>query len=50
MKNKINKKMMIYSILAFGFVVLSFFVDWLFLIGAVIMVYLNQRELMRKRE
>ena len=44
-QNKINLKVIIYSVLGIGFVALTFFVDWIFIIGAVIMIYLNQREL-----
>ena len=43
---KINKKVILYSIVALGFIALTFLVDWIFIVGAVIMVYLNQRELM----
>jgi hypothetical protein len=46
-KNKINIKIIIYSIIALGFMALTFLVDWMFIIGAVIMVWLNQRELMK---
>ena len=45
---KPNFKVIIYSIIALGFVVLTFLVDWMFIIGAVIMIWLNQRELMKK--
>lgn len=48
-KNKINIKVIIYSIIAIGFLVLTFLVDWMFIIGAVIMMWLNQRELMGNR-
>lgn len=47
---KVNVKVIIYSIIAFGFLGLTFLIDWLFIIGAAIMVYLNQRELMRGEE
>tara|TARA_Y100000310_G_C20354748_1_gene656079 strand:+ start:65 stop:223 length:159 start_codon:yes stop_codon:yes gene_type:complete len=47
MKSKINKRVIIYSIIAFGFLALTFIVDWMFIIGAVIMIFLNQRELMK---
>jgi len=36
-----NPKVVLYSFLALGFVVLTFVVDWIFIIGAVILVYLN---------
>ncbi len=46
---KIKKpKVVIYSLLAFGFIALTFLVDWMFIIGAVILMILNQRELMKK--
>ncbi len=50
MKRKINWKVVIYSIIALGFLALSFLVDWLFIIGAVIFMFLNQRELMKKKK
>jgi hypothetical protein len=37
-----------FSLLALGFIVLTVFVNWLFIIGAVILVVLNQRELIKK--
>ncbi len=46
---KVNVKVIIYSIIAFGFLALTFLVDWMFIIGAMIMIYLNQKELMKKR-
>jgi len=45
---KPNIKVIIYSLIALGFVALTFLVDWLFIIGAIIIIYLNQRELMKK--
>jgi hypothetical protein len=44
---KPNIKVIIYSLIAFGFIALTFLVDWIFIIGAVIMIWLNQRELMK---
>jgi hypothetical protein len=49
MSKKVNIKVIIYSIIAFGFIALTFLVDWMFIIGAVILMYLNQRELMKKK-
>jgi hypothetical protein len=43
-----NPKIVLYSLIAIGFVVLTFLVDWLFIIGALVLIYLNQRELMKK--
>ncbi|MBI2043993.1 hypothetical protein HYT24_01370 [Candidatus Pacearchaeota archaeon] len=48
MRKKINWKVVIYSVIALGFLVLTFTVDWIFIIGAVILMILNQRELMKE--
>ncbi|MDD5699593.1 MAG: hypothetical protein PHH00_00130 [Candidatus Nanoarchaeia archaeon] len=45
-----NPKVVIFSLLAVGFVVLSFAVHWLFIIGAVILVGLNQKEILGKKK
>jgi len=44
-----NFKVVIFSIIALGFLALTFLVDWLFIIGAVILLYLNQKELIKKK-
>lgn len=49
-KRKTNLKVVIFSILAIGFLVLTFTINWMFIIGAVILMILNQRELMKKRK
>lgn len=51
-KNKIkpNKKVIFFSIIALAFVALSFFVHWAFIIGALIFISLNQKELFKKKE
>lgn len=49
MKRKINWKVVIYSFVALGFLALTFLVDWIFIIGAVIFMILNQKELMKKK-
>jgi len=43
-----NPKVVLFSLIALGFLALTFLVDWIFIIGAVIMMYLNQKELMKK--
>jgi len=48
-KTRINKKVVSYSLIAILFLVLTYLVDWIFIIGALIMVFLNQKELMRKK-
>jgi hypothetical protein len=45
-----NWKVVVYSIIALGFIALTFLVDWMFIIGAVVMMWLNQRELMKSRK
>jgi hypothetical protein len=45
---KPNFKVIVYSILALICLALMFFVDWLFIIPAAILMLLNQRELMKK--
>jgi len=45
---KINWKIIIYSLIAFGFLALTYFVDWVFIVGAVVMIWLNQKELRQK--
>jgi 1,4-dihydroxy-2-naphthoate octaprenyltransferase len=42
---KINWKVVIYSIIGLICVILSFTIDWIFLLPAVICILLNQREL-----
>ena len=49
MKSKINIKIIIFSVIALGFLVLTFTIDWLFIIPAVILMILNQKELMKDR-
>jgi len=44
-----NSRVVIYSIIALGFLFLTFKVDWLFIIGAVVLMFLNQRELNKKK-
>ena len=44
-----NKKVVIYSIIALGFLALTFLVDWIFIVGAVILMILNQKELNKKK-
>jgi len=50
MKRKFNAKVVIFSLIALGFLALTFLVDWLFIIGAVVFMFLNQREIMGKRK
>jgi len=47
-ERKVNLKVIIYSFIALCFLALTFLVDWMFIVGAVIFVFLNQKELMKK--
>jgi hypothetical protein len=48
-KRKINKKVVIYSLVALLCIYLTYTVNWMFIVGAAILMILNQRELMRKK-
>ena len=48
-KRKVNIKVIIYSIIAFGFIALTFLVDWMFIAGAILMLWLNQKELVKNK-
>jgi hypothetical protein len=43
-----SKKVVIQSLIALTCLVLTFTVDWLFIIPAAILMFLNQKELMKK--
>ena len=45
---KVNIKVIIFSLLALGFLALTFFVDWIFIVGALVLMILNQKELTKK--
>jgi hypothetical protein len=47
-KTKPNYRVIIYSLLALGFLYLTYTVDWMFIVGAAILMVLSQRELMKK--
>jgi hypothetical protein len=49
-KSKPNIKVIIYSIIALIFLILTFTIDWLFIIPAIILVILNQKELMKPKD
>jgi len=46
-ERKINKKVIVYSLIALICLVLTFKIDWLFIVPAVILMWLNQRELIK---
>lgn len=45
---ELKPKIIINSILALIFIYLTFKIDWLFIIPAAILAYLNQKEIMKK--
>ena len=45
-----NKKVTILSLVALACVILAFVIDWLFLIPAIIIMLINQRELMKNNK
>ncbi len=47
-ERKVNWRVVIYSIIALICLVLVFTVDWLFIIPVAVLVWMNQRELMKK--
>ncbi|MCX6751057.1 MAG: hypothetical protein NTZ83_06370 [Candidatus Pacearchaeota archaeon] len=49
-KEKVNWRVVVYSLMALGFLALTYLVDWIFITGAVILIWLNQREIMGKKE
>jgi hypothetical protein len=49
MKKQVNIKVVIFSLLALGFIALTFLVNPYFIAGAVLFMLLNQREIMGKK-
>jgi len=43
-----NNKIVIFSLIALVFLILTFLIDWIFIIPAVILMILNQKELNKK--
>jgi hypothetical protein len=48
-KKKINWEVVTYSLLALGFMGLAFWVNWMFIVGAIVLVALNQKKIMNKK-
>lgn len=49
-KGKVNWKVVIFSLIALGFIALTFLVNPYFIIGAIVFMFLNQKELKRKKK
>lgn len=45
-----NPKVLIFSLIALGFIALTFLVSPYFVIGAIVLMLINQRELMKKKK
>jgi hypothetical protein len=48
-RKKPNLKVIMYSLIGLICIALMFFVSWYFIIGAAIVIWLNQRELVGKK-
>lgn len=48
-KKTINWKIVIFSLIALGFIALTFLVSPYFIIGAIILMFMNQKELIGKK-
>jgi hypothetical protein len=46
----VNSKVVFYSLLGLASIALSFLVSWLFLIPAVVIIFINQKELTKKQK
>ncbi len=49
-RKKPNWKVVIFSLIALGFIALTFLVNPYFIIGAIVLMFLNQRELRGKKK
>jgi len=47
MKRNFNKKVVTYSLIALGFIALTFLVNPYFIVGAIIFMLINQKEIMK---
>jgi len=45
---KMNVRVVLYSFIALIFMWLTFTVDWIFIVGALFMIYLNKKELYKE--
>jgi hypothetical protein len=50
MKRKINVKIVLFSVIALAFIALTFFVNPYFIIGALVLMLLNQAEINRMKK
>ncbi len=48
MSKSINLKVVVFSLIALFLIYLSLTLDWIFILGAVILMILNQKELLKK--
>ena len=45
-----NKKVVLFSVLGLGFLALTVLVDWIFIIDAAVLMFLNQKELIKNKK
>jgi hypothetical protein len=45
---RFNKKIVLFSLIALGFIALTFLVNPYFIVGAIIFMLINQKEIMKK--
>jgi hypothetical protein len=48
-KRKFNSRVVLLSLIALGFIALTFLVNPYFIIGAVVLMFINQKEIMKKK-
>jgi len=48
-QNKMNKKVVLLSIIVLICLALTYFVHWLFILPVAVILWINQRELFKKR-
>ncbi len=50
LKSQFNIKVVTFSLIALLCIVLGFIIHWMFMVPAVILMIINQKELMKKKE
>ncbi|MCK9569270.1 hypothetical protein M0R72_10065 [Candidatus Pacearchaeota archaeon] len=50
MKKNFNKKIVIFSLIALGFIALTFLLNPYFIVGAIVFMLMNQREILKGKK
>jgi len=45
-----KQRIIIFSILSGGFLILTYLVNWVFILGAVVLIYYNQKEILKNKK